>query len=98
MEYEINVCYKGKHLFATHKRSIKSKAGLIRLFSILDVKFPEQEGYEVFILVSSRSFKELNTQKFRDYVEQNKVKGLLLRVDSYVRKKGIAWLLKGFKY
>lgn len=49
MYYEINVCYNGEHMFATHQRSIRSRAELCRVYEQFQVKFPESEGYRMDI-------------------------------------------------
>jgi len=49
MHYEINIALNGKHLFATHERSMYSMAELKRVFNILDTKFPEEEGYSLSV-------------------------------------------------
>ena len=49
MYYEINVALNGKHLFATHERSIRWESELKRLLAIIVEKFPESEGYEVSV-------------------------------------------------
>lgn len=49
MYYEINVSLYGKHFFATHERSIGTKAELHRILEVFMQKFPESEGYEMSI-------------------------------------------------
>lgn len=49
MYYEINVSYLGRHLFATHKRSVTSEKELGNVLIHLLPKFPRSEGYEVSI-------------------------------------------------
>lgn len=49
MHYEINIALNGKHLFATHKRSITCSAELEQVFRILNEKFPESEGYSLSV-------------------------------------------------
>ena len=49
MYYEINVALNGKHLFATHERSIRSEGELKRVLAILVEKFPESEEYSVSV-------------------------------------------------
>lgn len=45
--YEINVSYKGTHLFATAERSIETEARYQQILSIIEEKFPEDKGFEV---------------------------------------------------
>lgn len=98
MNYEINVCHQDKHLFATHERSIQSAGDLIRVFKTLDRKFPEQEGYKLYVSVSVVSHNGLDTLKFREYVIREKAMGLIFRLGNHIRKKSLARLMKGFKY
>lgn len=45
MWYEINVALKGKHFFATDKRSITDRQQLKQVYTAFAAKFPESEGY-----------------------------------------------------
>lgn len=45
--FEINVAKNGKHLFATHQRSLKTKEDAMDLFAVLSKKFPKSKGYSV---------------------------------------------------
>ena len=45
MHYEINVSFKGYHLFATHERSLTDSSKFELAKEILKKKFPESEGY-----------------------------------------------------
>lgn len=45
--YEINVSLKGRHLFATAQRSLKTQAEADSLLGVFKVKFPEREGYKI---------------------------------------------------
>jgi hypothetical protein len=47
MYYEIIIALNGKHLFATHKRSIPDSETFLKVFAILNEKFPEKEGYSL---------------------------------------------------
>ena len=47
MYYEINIALNGKHFFATHKRSITDFETFLKVFSTLNEKFPEKEGYSL---------------------------------------------------
>lgn len=49
MGYEINVALNGKHLFATHERSLKYDSDLKRCLEIFLEKFPELEGYTISV-------------------------------------------------
>jgi hypothetical protein len=49
MFYEINISKDGTHFFATAPRSIQTTGALIEVFSVLDYKFPETEGYKLMI-------------------------------------------------
>jgi hypothetical protein len=45
--YEINVSYKGRHLFATAERSAVTETSAIMLLNVLRERFPAKDGYEV---------------------------------------------------
>lgn len=47
--YEINVSLNGKHLFATHERSLQFSDKTIELTKLFYIKFPESEGYKLTI-------------------------------------------------
>ena len=49
MYYEINVALNGKHLFATHKRSLTTKREMKKCLEIFVEKFPESEGYSITV-------------------------------------------------
>lgn len=47
MHYEINVSLNGRHLFATHERSLTTEADAKALFQDFTIRFPASEGYAV---------------------------------------------------
>lgn len=47
MHYEINVAKNGKHLFATHERSLTNERKALEVFTELRTRFPSGEGYSV---------------------------------------------------
>lgn len=47
--YEINVSFKGKHLFATDARSAVDDHKAQALFNIIKERFPVAEGFEVTV-------------------------------------------------
>lgn len=47
MYYEINVAHNGRHLFATHERSVRDEKVARELTKTFREKFPELEGYSV---------------------------------------------------
>ena len=49
MYYEINISLNGRHLFATHERSITDKWELEKVYKIFKEKFPESEGYKMSV-------------------------------------------------
>jgi len=49
MWYEINVSQWGKHLFATHKRSITTVQELEYIIKLFEDKFPEYDGYKITV-------------------------------------------------
>lgn len=49
MYYEINVSLNGKHLFATHERSITDIHKTNTVYKLFAEKFPESEGYKISV-------------------------------------------------
>ncbi len=49
MGYEINISLNGKHLFATHERSLQNEREMKRCLKIFMEKFPESEGYNISV-------------------------------------------------
>ena len=49
MPYEINVAYKGKHLFATHPRSASTMGEAIKVYKEISSRFLESDGYKVSV-------------------------------------------------
>ena len=49
MYYEINVSLNGKHLFATHKRSVTSESKLKEVYNIFKDKFSKEDGFEITV-------------------------------------------------
>ena len=47
--YEINVSLNGRHLFATAPRSAWTEADVDRIMKVFIKKFPEEEGYKIFV-------------------------------------------------
>lgn len=47
--YEINVSFRGRHLFATNERSATDKDKAQALFNIIRERFPAADGYKVEI-------------------------------------------------
>lgn len=47
MHYEINIALNGRHFFATDKRSITNLETFLKVFAVLNEKFPESEGYSL---------------------------------------------------
>lgn len=45
MNYEINIALNGQHFFATALRSLTSMGEAVRVYEILQAKFPKSEGY-----------------------------------------------------
>jgi hypothetical protein len=70
MWYEINVSLNGKHLFATHKRSITSDDDLKRALPIMRAKFPESEGFAVAVTHMTESGHELTDRKLNKILDK----------------------------
>lgn len=49
MHYEINVSESGRHLFATHARSIPSVEECKRVLEEIVKRFPESDGFKVTV-------------------------------------------------
>lgn len=49
MSFEINVAKRGKHVFATHERSLSSLRQTAEVVSRLELAFPEAEGYTISV-------------------------------------------------
>lgn len=47
--YEINVAKDGKHLFATHERSLNTEHKTKEVYDKLVEAFPANEGYDISI-------------------------------------------------
>lgn len=47
MHYEINVSQLGRHVFATHPRSLTSLAQAAKVYVMLTRAFPSAEGFAV---------------------------------------------------
>jgi hypothetical protein len=52
MSYEINVSKNGRHVFATHEKSINTLTEATDIILRLDKAFPQSEGY--FITISKK--------------------------------------------
>jgi len=68
MTYEINVAYKGHHLFATHARSITGPSSLVRVAALFERKFPKDEGYSILLTWSvSRGYSADSISEFKKH-------------------------------
>lgn len=47
MHYELNVAYKGRHLFATNERSIRDTTQLVRVWKLFNKKFKAKDGFSI---------------------------------------------------
>lgn len=47
--FEINVSLNGKHLFATHERSIRHSYELERVLPEIQKRFPIEEGFNISV-------------------------------------------------
>lgn len=45
--YEINVSKDGRHMFATHPRSLQDEERALKCLKLMRKKFPVSEGYNV---------------------------------------------------
>ncbi|MGN1342058.1 MAG: hypothetical protein ACI4VL_02360 [Bacilli bacterium] len=70
MFYEINVSLNGKHLFATHKRSITNEQALKNVYKVFKEKFPMEEGYDILITKYEEYGKFVDMDKMMDKMEE----------------------------
>jgi len=62
MFYEINIALNGRHFFATAERSITDRATLKKVYSVLSLKFPKDEGYEITVTQNMRTAKDIDPE------------------------------------
>ena len=63
MGYEINISLDGKHLFATHERSVTNVRKLQEVLPILMEKFPSSEGYKITVTEWRKIGKLINIEE-----------------------------------
>ncbi len=65
MGYEINVSQNGRHLFATHERSMSNKLleQALDMMHLMCDKFPESEGYKVTMTECATYRKDITPQE-----------------------------------
>jgi hypothetical protein len=49
MHYELNVSKDGRHVFATHPRSVLTEREAARLYVLFTQAFPEAKGYQIMV-------------------------------------------------
>ncbi|NII25157.1 hypothetical protein HB364_08705 [Pseudoflavitalea sp. X16] len=86
MKYRIVVGHNSKALFCTDPANIKTSDELIRVFSALDNKFPQNEGYYISIQIFLHDSIHVDTEEFREKLKAGKAKGALLRLRNLRRK------------
>jgi hypothetical protein len=89
MEYRIVVGHNNKALFCTDPATIKTSDELVRVFSVLDKKFPQNEAYYISIQVFVHDFIHVDTIEFREKLKAGKAKGALQRLRNLKRKASI---------
>lgn len=62
MYYEINVAFYGKHLFATHERSVVDEHDLEKVYNIFKEKFPVTEGYRITVTRWNKSGENIDME------------------------------------
>lgn len=62
MFYEINIALNGRHFFATAERSITDRATLKNVYSVLSLKFPKDEGYEISVTQNTETMRKVDPQ------------------------------------
>lgn len=75
MYSKISVYFNGKLFFATRPKSITSIGDLIKVFNVLNRKFPDEEGYTIEVQYSILIFTRENWQALMDF--QNKIRSFL---------------------
>lgn len=64
MHYEINVSRFGKHLFATHERSLTNSESAMMVLRMIVNRFPESEGFKVLITREEKRGEFLSVNDF----------------------------------
>lgn len=76
MAFEINVSLNGRHLFATHKRSIKSVFDVPNVYRIIKEKFPPSEGFEISLSEKPEIYYGADMRKVDEAITQNNIEAL----------------------
>ena len=63
MYYEINVSLNGKHLFATHERSLTGEWKAREVYNVFKEKFPKEEGYDITVTLCQTIGKTVNMEE-----------------------------------
>jgi hypothetical protein len=64
--YDVNVSQHGRHIFATHERSLTTEREAYRVYLLLRARFPAAEGYELSVTHWQTTGKVLTEQFARD--------------------------------
>ncbi|EHQ27044.1 hypothetical protein Mucpa_2936 [Mucilaginibacter paludis DSM 18603] len=87
MSYEINVALNGSHFFATHDRSINDTTKLIKVFKVMDEKFPASEGYELSVCYYPKYGYQTDGNTFRKLVTEKDIHGVYAFFENMRRYK-----------
>ena len=68
--YEINVSLNGRHLFATHERSLDTTQKFMYCLSVMMLKFPPDEGYEITASYFERTNYGIDINNVEESIEQ----------------------------
>jgi hypothetical protein len=75
MYFEINVALNGKHLFATHKRSLTNSDDTKKVLTLFRSKFPPSEGYSINVSIHPEISSSVNINEHCDV--EDLIEGLL---------------------
>lgn len=75
MSFEINVAKRGKHVFATHERSLSTLKQTAEVVSRLEIAFPEAEGYTISVTYWERVGETVEPEALAKEIFKNKIDG-----------------------
>lgn len=68
--YEINVSLNGRHLFATNERSLDTTQKFMYCLSVMILKFPPEEGYEISASYFPRTYYGIDINNVAESIEE----------------------------
>lgn len=70
MAIKISIYFNNKLFFATHPKSIIALGDLIKVFNVLNRKFPQEEGYFIYVHFYSLTFTRESWKSLMDFRNQ----------------------------